>query len=84
MGDFYGKELKFGGGEYSDGKLFGHFLNDSPCPSIMENPKDSPIINKYSCFVTNYFCFYYVRVTNVQMHKKKPEKNSILFIIFHR
>ena len=53
MGKFYGEGIKIGGGEYSDGKGFGHFLNDSPCPLLMENPKDSPIRNKYSCFVTN-------------------------------
>ena len=31
-------------------------------------------MNKYICFVTNYFCFYCVRVTNVQMHTLN-EKN---------
>ena len=48
-----GKELTFGGSEYSDGKGFGHFLNDSPRSAIIKNTKESPIINKYSCFVTN-------------------------------
>ena len=56
------------GGRDSDGREFGHFLNDLPCPPIMENPEDSPIINRYICFEKNYFCFYYVQVTNVQMH----------------
>ena len=53
-----GKEYKFGGREYPDGKEFGNFLNDSPRPHI---------VKIYSCFVTNYFCLYYVQVTNVQM-----------------
>ena len=54
-----GMEWKFGGREYSDGKRFGHFFNDSSRPPLMENLKDSPIINKYSCFITIYFSFYY-------------------------
>ena len=54
-----GKEYKFGAREYSDGKEFGlFFFNDSPRPHI---------VNKYSCFVTNYFCLYDMQVTNVQM-----------------
>ena len=48
-----GKELTFWGKEYSDGKGFGHFLNDSPRSAIIKNTKESPIINKYSCFDTN-------------------------------
>ena len=78
-----GKDLTFGGREYSDEKGFGHFLNDSPRFAIMKNTKESPIINKYSCFVTNYFCFYYVRVTNVQMLTQN-EKSLILLTILHR
>ena len=53
------KEYKFGGREYPDGKeLILNDGNDSPRPHI---------VNKYSCFVTNYFCLSDVQVTNVQM-----------------
>ena len=59
------------------------FLNDPPCHPIMENPEDPSIMNKYMCFVTNYFCFYCVRVTNVQIHTLN-EKNLMFFTILHR
>ena len=66
---FIGRELKFGGGgRGSDGTIFSHFFNDILCLPTLEDPVDSPMINKYICFVTNYFCFYHVRVTNVHMH----------------
>ena len=40
----------------------------------MGNPEDASIINKYNCFVTNYFCFYNVWVTDAQMQRKIDKK----------